>query len=269
MKQWFFTILLIPFSLIAKPDDENCNCPGQHKKGKGTFYIAGGYNLDFFTRSDIHFKKPTYPFYDFTVYNVKAIDRSGIKDIFHENITIPQYSFRIGYYFNDKHNLGFEINYDHAKYVMIDDQKLHVTGTIDHKYIDKDTIVSPRWLMYEHTNGANFCMINLLKRIYIIHATNQKHWLSTIIKPGIGFVFPRTDVTIFGVRRNDTYHVAGYIVGLDAGLRYDFFRNFFIETSWKGSFANYNRVLLPQDGRAKQKFFVAEYILTTGFQFGW
>ena len=95
------------------------------------------------------------------------------------------------------------------------------------------------------------------------------HWLSGIIKPGIGFVFPRTDVTIFGNRRNDTYHVAGYVIGLDMGLRYDLFRHFFIETSGKMSFANYNKVYLPGDGRAKQKFAAFEYILTIGFQFGW
>ena len=152
---------------------------------------------------------------------------------------------------------------------MVDNQVVRVKGIIDRKYVDKDTLVSPSWLMYEHTNGANFCMVNLIKRIYITHSANQKHWLSGIIKPGIGFVFPRTDVTIFGVRRNDTYHVAGYLVGLDIGVRYDFFRYFFLETSGKGVFANYNRVFLPQDGRAKQKFFAGEYILTTGFQFAW
>ena len=271
MKKWCLLLVLVSSLFSAIAQDENCNCPGQHKKGKGTFYVAGGYNLDAFSRSDIHFKDKTEPYYDFTIYNVKAIDRDGIKDIFQENITIPQYSFRFGYYFNDKRNLGIEMNYDHAKYVMIDDQKAHIKGTTkkDGPYLDQDTLVSPNWLLYEHTNGANFCMLNLIKRIYIGHSVDKKHWLSGIIKPGVGFVLPRTDVTIFGVRRNDTYHVAGYIVGLDAGFRYDFFHHFFIETSGKGSFANYNRVFLPGDGRAKQKFFTAEYILTTGFQFAW
>ena len=248
--------------------DENCNCPGQHKMGKGTFYVAGGYNIERFTKSDIHFKDKTGPYYDFSLENVVAEDAPGFKNMLHEDITIPQYSFRIGYYFNDKHNLGIEINYDHVKYVMINNQTAHVSGTIDGQYVDKDTLVSPGWLLYEHTNGANFCMLNMIKRIYIIHSANKMHWLSGVVKPGIGFVFPRTDVTIFGNRRNDTYHVAGYVIALDMGIRYDLFRYFFIETSGKMSFANYNKVYLPGDGRAKQKFGAFEYILTIGFQFG-
>lgn len=269
MKNYLVIVFLIGWSQVTMAQEEKCNCPGQHKSGKGTFYFAGGYNLDAFTKSNIRFIDKTGPFFDFTIYHVKAEDRPGLKNIFHENITIPQYSFRFGYYFNDKHNLGIEINYDHAKYVMIDNQSLHVTGYMNGNYVDKDTLVSPEWLTYEHTNGANFCLVNLIKRIYIINSADKMHWLSGIVKPGIGFVLPRTDVTIFGVRRNDTYHVAGYIIGLDMGLRYDLFRYFFVETSAKSVFANYDRVFLPGDGRAKQKFFAFEYILTTGIQFGW
>lgn len=263
-------LLILTFLFIAakSQDTTRCNCPGQHKAGRATFYFAGGYNLDTYSKSDIHFKDMTRPSYDFILSDVKAVDRPDLKEIFNENITIPQYSFRIGYYFNDKHNLGFELNYDHAKYVMIDNQVLHFKGRINNKYYDKDTLVSPSWLAYEHTNGANFCMFNLIKRMYLVHSPDKMHWLSGIFKSGLGFVLPRTDVTIFGVRRNDTYHIAGYIVGLDVGLRYDFFRHFFIETSGKGAFANYNRVFLPGDGRAKQKFFAFEYIFTAGFQFG-
>lgn len=230
--------------------------------------MAGGYNLDWYSKSDIHFEDNTGPHFDFTLHDLNAADRPGLKRIFHENITIPQYSFRFGVYFNDKHNLGIEINYDHAKYVIYNNQTAHLTGTIEGKEYDKDTIVRSSFLTYEHSNGANFCLVNLIKRWNIWQAQDYRFALHAIAKPGIGFVFPRSDVTIFGVNRNDTYHVAGYVTGIDAGFRFNFFRNFFFDTSFKTCFVNYTNVLLPGDGKANQHFFAYEYIFTAGIQFG-
>jgi hypothetical protein len=246
-------------------------CYGQEEKKekkRNSWYFAGGYNLDWFSKSDIHFKDNSGPYYDFTLYDVKAVDRPGLKNLFHQNITIPQYSFRFGVYFNDKHNLGFEVNYDHVKYVMLANQKVRLSGSIADKQYDTDTIISSGLLTYEHTNGANFCLFNLIKRWNLWQVQDYRFALHAIVKPGIGFVFPRSDVTIFGVNRNDTYHVAGYVAGTDAGLRFNFFRNFFLDTSLKASFANYTKVLLPGKGRANQHFFAYEYIFTAGIQFG-
>src|SRR5438045_3602960 len=75
------------------------------KKTKGTFYFAWGYNKDWFSKSDLHFEDHSDDNYDFTLYDVKADDRPGFTHIFNKDISIPQYIYRFGYYFNDKHNL--------------------------------------------------------------------------------------------------------------------------------------------------------------------
>jgi hypothetical protein len=264
-------IILILICLGLKPafcqkQNAKCTCPVP-KPGKGTFYFLFGYNLDWFSKSDIHFKDTETSNYDFTLYDVEAVDRPGLKNMLHSNITIPQYSFRLGYYFKNRCDLGIEINYDHVKYVAVDNQPVHLKGTIEGVFYDKDTIMQPAFVRYENTNGANYCIVNLVKRITLLCTKNRKHYLSTVLKAGGGFVFPRTSSTILGRHRNDTYHVAGYVLGADAGLRYDFFRNFCFETSLKGAFANYTDVLLAGKGRANQHFFSLEYIFTLGIQF--
>ena len=79
---------------------------------KGTFYATFGYNFDWFQNSDIHFEDHTTNNYDFTLYDVAALDKKGeINNVFESDLTIPQYSYRFGYWFNDKHDLGIELNY--------------------------------------------------------------------------------------------------------------------------------------------------------------
>ena len=39
-----------------------------------------------------------------------------LKDVI--NITIPQFVVHAGYYFNNKKDIGIEINYDHAQNIL-------------------------------------------------------------------------------------------------------------------------------------------------------
>ncbi len=237
------------------------------KEGKGKFYISFGYNLDWYTPSDIHFKNNKGDNYDFTLYDVKSKDYPGIKDIFHQNISIPQYSYRLGYYFSKHPDWAVEINYDHTKYIAIQDQTVRLKGQIHDVWYDTDTVLHRDFIQYEHTNGANYFMLNAVRRFSLLHSPNTKHWLSAIAKVGAGPVVPRSDTYIFNNRRNEIYHIAGYVTGIDLGFRYDFLRRFHIETSGKFAYANYSRVFLYGDGNARQHWFSFEYIFTLGYQF--
>lgn len=256
--------------------NETCDCPALNKKGKGSFYFSWGYNRDWFSKSDLHFKNTSgdynattgnYDSYDFTIYDVKAKDRPGFRDILRTDLTIPQYVYRLGYYFNDKHDLGIEINFDHAKYVMVGWQTLHVKGNVLGHEIDKDTLVSPdTFLHFEHSDGANFLMLNAMKRQHLLVSKNKKLWLSGIVKAGAGVVIPRTDVTLFGQRLNNRFHVAGFITGVETGIRIDAFKHLFLEYTAKGAYANYMNVLVIGAGKAHHHFWVVENILTLGMQ---
>lgn len=244
---------------------------------KGTFYFSWGYNKDWFSKSDLHFKNNSEDYnpvtktqndsYDFTVYDATAKDRSGFKYILKTGLTVPQYNYRIGYYFNKKHDLGIEINFDHVKYVVNDNQTLHVKGTIHGQYIDQDTMISPiDFLHFEHTNGANFLMVNIMKRQELFLSNNNKHKLSAVAKLGAGIVIPKTDVTLFGERVDNRFHVAGYCMGLEAGFRYEAFKYVFLEYTGKESFSNYTRVLVNSTEKAHHHFWTFQNILLVGLQ---
>ncbi len=259
---------LLPIGSAMSQEISDCKCSSVFKSGKGSFYITWGYNLDWFSKSNLHFKGDDFGGYDFTLYKAKAHDNPGLGYILNSDISIPQYVYRVGYYFNNKNLMGVEIAFDHTKYIMTQNQKVRVKGTIQGEVIDKDTIVGRDFLMFEHTNGANFLMANFIKRYCLYTTENLKHRLQLVMKAGAGIVIPKTDVTLFGQSLDNRFHVAGYVAGLDVGLRYDLFRYFFIETSLKGVFANYTNVLTVGDGRAHHHFFAGEYIFAAGFQIG-
>lgn len=246
------------------------------KKKHKQWYFTWGYTRAMYTKSTIHFKDLSNRYhdythqnnyYDFTIYDARAHDKSDFDKLYDViNITIPQYVFRIGCSLNDK--WGLELNYDHTKYVVTDWQRVHIKGQISGVPIDKDTVLDPNnFLHFEHTDGANFWMINAVRKLQFYNSKNVR--LSWTLKPGAGIVFPRTDVTIFGERLNNNWHVAGWIVGFEHGLRVEFFKHGFFELVNKGVYADYMKCLVlgKGNGVAKHHFFAGQLTATLGLRF--
>lgn len=249
-----------------------------HKR-KGTIYVMWGYTKCYFGKSSIHISNHTnhyypetgrYHEYDFTMYNVTAQDRPDfdkIKDVI--NVTIPQFVGRIGYYFNNKQDLGIEINYDHAKYVVDDYQRVRVKGEFNNNWVDKDTTLDPsNFVHFEHTDGANFLLLNGLKR-WKVYQPSTKFNVGLVAKAGAGIVIPRTDVTIYGTRLNNDWHIAGWIVGVEGGLRMEFLKNGVFEFVGKGVYADYTKslVLGKGNGKANHHFIAGQLTMTLGVKF--
>lgn len=268
----FATVLL--FTLVGFSFAQSSDAA--KKRTKGTLYGSWGYNREWYSKSDIHIKNDgdvnqqnAKGNYDFTIHDAKASDRDDfdqIGDI--GNITIPQFSFRIGYMFNDKHDLGIELNYDHAKYIVNDYQNLRVTGQIFGNPINDNVVINPKsFLHFEHSDGANFWTINLVKRKQIYNAQSGNLRFSAIAKAGPGVVFPRTDVTLFGTRVNNKWHIAGYFLGLEVGPRLEVYKYFFAEWTAKVGYANYtNSLVLENTAKANHRFTTFMTIFTVGFQ---
>lgn len=249
------------------------------KKKKGNFYGTWGYTRAWYSNSDIHFVDRSnkyheatgrYNDYDFTIYNAKATDRpdfDAIKDVV--NITIPQFVVHAGYYFNNKKDFGIEVNYDHTKYVVTNYQKVHIKGTFNGNYVDQDTILDPANLVhFEHTDGANFWMVNFIKR-WKLYEPSKNFNVGFVVKPGAGIVYPRTDVTMFGERLNNNWHIAGWIVGVESGLRVEFLKHGVFEFVGKGVYADYRKCLVlgKGNGTANHHFFAAQLTMTLGVMF--
>ncbi len=253
----FFLILLItPNQLFAQePAPSNQN---------GSLYFTWGYHLDRYSKSNIHFKNNTGDNYDFTLYNAKANDDPDLNNFFSQDLTVPQYVINIGYLFSHKSNTGIELSFDHLKYVVIDNQEMHLKGNIRGKNYDTDTLVSPDLVHLEHTNGNNYLSMNFVKKFSWWESANKKHALSGMAKVGVGVLTPLTSSIVLSEFYDAPLNVSGWVVSASANLRYEFYHYFFLEIGTKVAFADYTRAILGKDGRAKHHFYSIQYIWAAG-----
>lgn len=279
--RFYLLLMAICIGTFASSQTETSPSSEATKKShkKGNMYVMWGYTRATYSKSTIHIVNHSntyysqtgrYHDYDFTIYDAKASDRpdfDAISDVI--NITIPQFVCRLGYYFNHKKDIGIEINYDHTKYVVNNYQEVRIKGNFNGNYVDGDTILDPNNLLhFEHTDGANFGMINFLKR-WKLYEPSKSFNVGYVVKPGAGIVYPRTDVTVLGTRLNNNWHVAGWIVGLESGLRIEFLKHGVFEFMAKGSYADYTTCLVlgKGNGKANHHFFTGQLTMTIGASF--
>lgn len=230
------------------------------KNKKGFFYFAAGSHRNFFTPSTIRVIRSSDPSFDFTLLKVKGRDEGGLD--FSE---APQFSYTVGYYFKYK-KFGIEYQYDHTKYFVRQNQVVRLKGNIGGKQYVQDTVLNPDFFQLEHSDGANYAMVNFVKWIPLLSSTNKKIIPEFMIKGGIGLVNPKTNSTILGKRRDDRYHISGYIVAIESGLRLHIGKHLFATGSFKGAFANYSHFLI-WNGYGKQKWFSGQLLYLIGGQF--
>lgn len=256
---FLFFIFNISFSQDISSITSTANEP------KGNFYMTWGYHRDRYTRSSIEFvNHNNNNNYDFTIHNAAANDQLDMKDLLHRPISVPQYSFNLGYFFNDKNDLGIEFSWDHLKYVVTKNQLVHVTGNINGVDYDTYRNIDSNFVRFEHTNGNNYCMINFVKRQSLLESRDRNHKISAIGKLGFGGLIPKTDSYILGKHNDGPFQLSGFVVGAFVGIRYDIFRYFFLEASSKGAFADYTNVIIHDKGRAKHTFWSIQYIASFG-----
>ena len=199
------------------------------------------------------------PSFDFTLYNVKGSDEGGISFE-----TAPQFSYTIGYYFTKK-GFGLEYQYDHIKYFVRQGQRVHMRGFISGHSLDQDTLLNPAFFQLEHSDGGNYAMVNLVKWMPI----RMRHsfiYPELVIKAGFGVVHPKTNSSILGYWRDDRYHFAGLVTGLESGIRARFGKWFFVYGGFKGVYANYRDFLIA-GGHGSQQWLSLQFNYLVGAQF--
>ncbi len=86
---------------------------GQSRFSIKGMYLQWGYNTEWFTRSDIHFKGSVNGVpHDFTAYNVRGVDQNDFDAILKKpiEVSVPQYNYRIGFYLNKEKTKAIEFN---------------------------------------------------------------------------------------------------------------------------------------------------------------
>lgn len=229
------------------------------------FYFSWGYHHDAYSSSTIHFVDTKTEDYDFTLYHARAKDKPDMHKLINTPLTVPQYVVTLGYYFSKKKDWGIEISWNHLKYVVHDNQMMHMRGQIDEVYYDKDTLVTPKFVHFEHTNGNNYLIASIVRRYEFLQSRNGQHKLSVNLRFGGGVLIPKTDSYIMGLHNDGPFRISGIVLGTGAGLRYDFCKYLFLEPAIKTSYADYTNAKLYMSGRAQHHFISNQYIMALGF----
>lgn len=240
---------------------------GKTKKNKGAFYFSWGYNKEWYTHSDVKVNQPALNS-QYTFNQVQSHDNPGWdKGLFSIPLSIPQYNYRIGYFFNQQKGLAFEINFDHTKHIIQDGQSVQVTGILNGRQVDTTLQFSAsNGFYYFLNNGANFLLFNLVKRWHWYEAKSGKFTLDALGKAGIGPVIPHVQNQLFGKDNQEGFQLGGWNIGVEAALRATFFKHTYVAFSNKIDYARYANLKVYQ-GTARQAFGTYELILSLGYSF--
>ena len=235
------------------------------KKSRHSFYFSWGYNTEWYTRSNVRVKQDALG-NDYKLNRVKGHDHRGWDEtsIFKQDLTIPQYNYRIGYMFNEEKGYGIEINFDHTKYIIEQDQDVRLTGTLNGKPADTTIRFSyNNGFYYYLNNGANFFLINFVKRWKLYE--DKKRWIrvDALGKAGIGPVVPHVENSFFGKDNDPHFQIGGWNVGLEGDIKATIYRYVYLEYGAKLDYARYSGLKI-YEGKAKQAFGTFEMILSLG-----
>lgn len=119
--------------------------------------------------------------------------------------------------------------------------------------------------MFEHTDGLNYGNLSLRYHSELLHFPIDKKGrgitLNAISGIGGGFLMPRTNVTLFGQKRHDEFHFAGYGFDATVAAQLDFSRYFFVQGEFKGGYINMPdiRTTASKLDKASQNFGFIQY----------
>lgn len=235
----------------------------QNNRG-GTLYFSWGYNTEWYTRSNLHINQPGLN-NNYTFKHIRAHDRPGWDhQLFRKALTIPQYNYRLGYFFNEKKGWGVEINFDHTKYVVEEGQNAVIRGKINGRQVDTAVrFVKDDGFYYFLNNGANFLLFNLVKRQNLFSTRDGIFNLQFLGKAGIGPVIPHVENSLFGNANRPHFQLGGWNAGLEAALKANFYRYVYLEYGNKIDYARYSSLRIFE-GTARQAFGTYEMILSLG-----
>jgi hypothetical protein len=229
--------------------------------GIGKLWMQFGYNRAYFLPSDIRFKGPGY---NFTVSQAKANDDFQLGSDWGK--AIPQFTYRLGYFFNSEEMYGLELSYDWVNYLLPINGKVNVQGTINDTLYNGDKYLTGDFLHYSHINGSGYAELKLVKGFLIYGNHNYDHMFFALGRIGGGVAITRTNATLFGKQMQNNYNLSGFTGTVESSVKYTYKSHWNIETGLKGDFVDYTHVPTVGKGTASQYFIALHWIIAIGFE---
>lgn len=239
----------------------------QKKHTGAELYFSWGYNTEWYSRSNVKVRQPGLG-NDYTFKRIKGHDRVGWDhQILKKGLTIPQYNYRLGYFLSPSTGWGgwgFEINFDHTKFIFQDGQDAKITGKLNGRIVDTTVQFSKdNGFYYYLNNGANFLLFNLVRRYDFYSTRDGRLKIQLLGKVGVGPVIPHVENSFFGKPNKPHFQLGGWNTGLEGTIKVSLFNYAFIEYANKFDYARYSNLKI-YEGTAKHAFGTYEMILSAG-----
>jgi len=233
------------------------------KRGR-EFFVSWGYNGDSYTKSDLHITQPPLG-NDFTLVDVRARDRKQWTNIFGNSLTVPQYNFRFGVFFNER--WGLELAHDHIKWIVREDQEVRMIGTLNGATVDAPVTLNREFLRYQLNNGANPLCVNLIRRVRLRGEPRRTGYVAFLAKAGGGFANPHTENVLFGQPNEKGFQFfQGWNVDAVAAVRMNILKRFYLEFEEKVLYVRYFGLKVDR-GMARHSVKANEFSFNFGMAF--
>ncbi len=278
MKKFFAAVVAFVALNTATAQQQNESGETQHKIDessflkKGKIFVFYGWNRSWYGNSDINFSGNGY---QFQLNGVHATDRPSPFGWDYVNpawFTVTQYDFRIGYFL--RKDLALVLGIDHMKYVMKQDQTVGFSGTISDPHYaamvqnGQVDLSNSEFLTFEHTDGLNYENIGIEKYKSLINHKNLE--LVWSYGAGLGFMFPKSNVKLFGNERSDRFHVAGMGTDARASLNLILAKHWMVRLEGKAGYINMwdiKTTLNNKPDKARQDFVFGQVLAGIGYTF--
>jgi hypothetical protein len=263
-----FVLIITVLLLSITQFSVQAQSSAKKKERKKEFYFSWGYNTEYYTHSTVKVNQPSLN-NNYSFVDISGHDHEGWNyGLFKQAVSIPQYNYRLGLIIDKKKDLGFEINFDHTKFIFAD-QAAHIKGTLNGRHVDSIiNFNAANGFFYYLNNGANFLLFNIVKRWHWYAAKNEKVKVDFLGKAGIGPVIPHVQNEFFDSTNTPHFQLGGWNIGVEAAVRATFFNYVFLEYTNKLDYARYSNLKIDKsNGTAKQAFGTYEMILNLGVTF--
>jgi hypothetical protein len=192
-------------------------------------------------------------------------------------MTIPQYNFRIGYYF--KHKWAISVGVDHFNYVVKANSEAELNGHLDlgadstwkGNYNQQAVTLDPSHFRYEHAGGLNFIRIEVMRSFDLLEAGKQREFaLTGSLGASLGPALTTTNFYFNKQLNSRATALSGYGMGLSGNIRIEFFRHVFFQAEGLMGFTHLPAVRTnstDRNMRAKQAIGFASYNISLGLMF--